>query len=214
MYFKNAMLTVIIAVLMSFDAFVVGISYGIKKIRISASAVFVIALCSVISGYVSIFLGSRIAAFFPPDISTYIGSGILIAVGLWFLIQSILPVADISEKKTLAELAIKSLGITITIVRNPLSMDLNKSGNIEISEAVAIGIALAVDVMGAGLALGAASSAGFFLPLIIGISEIIFIKSGFIFGSHIDGITDKFKTVSGILPGLIMIIIAIIKLFM
>ncbi len=212
LYFTDAMLILIISILLSFDAFAVGVTYGMKKICIPPVSVLIISLCSVVSGYVSVFLGTRIAAFFSPQVSNYIGSGILLFVGVWFLIQNIIPQACIDEKKPLAELAIKSLGITITIVRNPASMDLDKSGSIEGAEAFAIGIALAVDAASVGLGFGAANSAGMIMPLLIGAAEALFIGLGYVSGKKINILTDRFKTLSGILPGAVLIVIAVLKM--
>lgn len=207
------MLIVVISALMGIDAFAVGIAYGSRGIRLPVRSLLTIVLCSVIGGYIAVFLGDSIAHIFPPDLAYALGNIALLAVGVWFLLQNIMPHSDIPESRTVASLAFRSLGITVTIVRNPVKTDLDKSGSIDFTEALAVGIALTADVLGAGLGLGVAGAAGFCFPPLVGVFEIIFIKTGIAVGKKIKTLSSKFKILSGLLPGFIMIALAVFKIF-
>ncbi len=196
---------------MSFDAFAVGMAYGIKKVHIPWFSLVIICLLSVLFGYISVFFGKQLSLIFPVRIAQYIGSGILILTGGWFLIQNALPPKSV-EKLTLAEIVIKPLGITVTVVRNPLSMDTDNSGTIDALEAVSVGIALAADVLSTGVGLGAASAAGYLLPPLIGVFEIIFIRLGDFSGVKLQRFHEKIKPVAATLPAAVMIAIGLFRL--
>jgi putative Mn2+ efflux pump MntP len=70
-----------------------------------------------------------------------------------------------------------------------------------------------MDILGAGLGLGAANLSSVYMPVTVGLCQILFLYIGLFIGSKIGGISDKYQTVTGILPGLIMILIALCRFF-
>lgn len=206
-------LVIMLSVLMSIDAMAVGVAYGIKQVRIPLGSKLIIGCCSAVCGYISMLAGNLLAQVLPEAVGKWVGSGILFFLGIWFLIQNLRPCAEVKTKKTLAELAIKSLGITITIVRNPILCDMDQSGSIDRKESVVVGSALAMDILGAGLGLGIAKVSGWYMPLMVGFCQILFLYMGLFFGDHLGKVTKRFEAVTGILPGIIMISISIAKLF-
>lgn len=202
-----------LSILMSVDAMAVGIAYGIKNIKLPVSSKIIIGLCSLICGYISMCLGNFISLLLPEYIGKFTGSVILLVMGLWFLLQNLNSSQSLSEKTTLLKLVIKGIGITITIVRDPLVGDIDHSGSIDHKESLFIGSALSMDILGAGLGLGVANLSSIYMPLTVGICQIIFLYSGLFIGSKIGDISEKYQTLTGILPGIIMIAIAFSKFF-
>ena len=70
------------------DNFVIGISYGIKKTRISFLSNLIIGLITFLGTILSIGLGMKIADFIPSSVSQVIGSVILIALGGYYAVKS------------------------------------------------------------------------------------------------------------------------------
>ncbi len=70
------------------DAFLVGMSYGIRKIHITFLQNLIISLISLAGTFFSLFLGSRLLVFLPDFLADYTGSGILLALGIYYIIKA------------------------------------------------------------------------------------------------------------------------------
>ncbi|NRV14874.1 putative Mn2+ efflux pump MntP [Clostridium beijerinckii] len=71
------------------DNLVIGIAYGIKKIRIGTAANLIVALVTSTGTFLSMLLGIYVSKFLPSFLSNSLGAGIIIILGLYFVIQSI-----------------------------------------------------------------------------------------------------------------------------
>lgn len=72
------------------DAFVVGLSYGIKKQRIPWLTNLLISLITFIGTLFSLWIGLRAATFIPPTASRVAGSTLLILLGLYYCFKYLL----------------------------------------------------------------------------------------------------------------------------
>jgi len=211
---------VILSLAVSLDSFGVGITYGLKRIKIPITSTIIISLASAVMILLSMQIGVWISLVLSPGFAKWIGAGILIAVGIWAIAQVLLNKYDDQEQKNIEvkntgeriiSIEIKKLGLVIQILRKPMKADIDRSGIISSAEAVLLGIALSLDAFGAGL--GAALIG--FQPMmtaitIAGMSGLFILfglRVGFIFSEV------KFLKKFTILPGLILILIGIIKFF-
>ncbi|QXE00619.1 sporulation membrane protein YtaF [Terribacillus sp. DMT04] len=192
-YFAGMML-LIIAV--SLDGFGVGVTYGMRRIRISLLALLIIMLCSGVTVLTSMSIGSLLTSFIPPDFAEVIGSMILISIGgfsLYNVLRSkkidenveedLIPKNKMENKEWKIE--IKKFGLFITVLKKPQMADLDRSGTISAKESLLLGIALALDAFGAGI--GAAMIGGYspvvtaiLVALMSGLFVLFGIKSGFV----------------------------------
>lgn len=76
-----------LAFAVSLDGFGVGITYGLRKIRIPLPSVAIIAACSGAVILISMLVGSLIAHWLSPYGAKAVGAVILIGIGTWALIQ-------------------------------------------------------------------------------------------------------------------------------
>lgn len=76
-----------LAFAVSLDGFGVGITYGLRKIRIPLPSIAIIAACSGAVILLSMLVGSLIAGWLSPYGSKAVGAAILIGIGTWALIQ-------------------------------------------------------------------------------------------------------------------------------
>jgi len=76
-----------LAFAVSLDGFGVGITYGLRKIRIPLPSVAIIAACSGAVILISMLVGSFIARWLSPYGAKAVGAIILIGIGTWALIQ-------------------------------------------------------------------------------------------------------------------------------
>ncbi|MGD9677554.1 MAG: sporulation membrane protein YtaF [Vulcanibacillus sp.] len=208
----------ILALAVSIDSFGVGVTYGFKKVKIPLTSVYIISLASALTILLSMHIGGWISLFLSPTIAKWIGSIILIILGVWIIIQVLFQsnkednTYNEAKKKddNLISIELKKLGLVIQILRTPMKADLDQSGRISSIEAIFLGLALSLDAFGAGLG---ASLIGF-KPLVTasviagmsGIFILIGIRLGFVF-SEISWLK-KFT----IFPGVIMVLIGILKI--
>ena len=69
----------------SLDALLVGVSYGIRQIRIRLWQNLIISLVTLLGTCLSVGLGHRLSALLPDIIGNYAGSLILIVLGLYYI---------------------------------------------------------------------------------------------------------------------------------
>lgn len=215
---------IILAISLSVDALGAGIVYGMRKIKLPFVSKVIISLFSIMYSGLALWLGKIIAACLPPLTSKWIGVSILLAMGFWIIIQSYRkpktdesseaihkPVSSGKSEETLIRIAIKSLGITIQVVRNPYEVDIDRSGIIDPREALLLGLALSVDAIGAGIGSAMVGFYGISVPFLIGLFQIIFLY----IGSRIGEIVLKLPIHEKVLtytPGLLLIFLAFLRL--
>ncbi len=212
MYFSLFLL----ALSLSIDAFSVGMSYGLKKIKIPFMASIIIGIISFLVTILFVFFGKFISQFIPPLVFKIIGIGMLIIMGILIIFQSRKkenpkePAKDYEGK--ILSFIINSYSITIKIIRDPKSGDLNNSKTIEALEAIYIGLALCIDSIGAAMASVSIGIDNIIFPLAVAIMQILFINSGSILGSCFVFKNIKENYILG-LSGLLLIFTAIIRIF-
>ncbi|MDI3547949.1 MAG: hypothetical protein PWR10_1601 [Halanaerobiales bacterium] len=202
-----------LAVAISVDGFSVGVTYGLRGIKVGPVPLLIISGISTIAIYLTSTIGAWIAELISKGPAEIIGSIILMAIGGWLVYTAYLNFNErneLSGEKLLFSLRIKPLGIIINVLKEPVKADLDSSGTINNSEAFILGLALALDAMGAGLGAGLSGFVNVFIPLLIGAVNLFFVCSGFFIGRKVgDILPNRFE----ILPGLIIITLGVIQLF-
>ncbi|NMA82475.1 MAG: hypothetical protein GX962_01270 [Epulopiscium sp.] len=203
----------LLAISISLDSFGIGMSYGLKKIKVKILSFLIIIGISVFFFIASFGIGQ----FFLLFISTYkmkiIGSLLLIGFGGVLFVQTIWHkhYAQLTNPISIRKWRIKSLNIMIDIIQEPISSDLDQSGSIDSLEALYIGMALALDTVIIGLSASAHSiSLGWFILALV-IMNTIFLK----LGTYVGAKSSIFfsETTLKLLSSSIILILGIIKLF-
>lgn len=203
----------LLALAVSLDSFGVGLTYGLRKMKLPFKSLIFIASCSAVSILTAMMIGNWIQQYLSPAVAEKIGGLILIIIGAWALYQIYRP-AKRDEKTNhdavILNFEIEILGVVIKILRKPMVADFDNSGTITGREAFFLGIALSLDAFGAGI--GAALIG--FSPLLTALSVAFMsaicvtfgMKSGYIFSDS--KIMHKFSFI----PGLLLIILGAWKL--
>lgn len=212
---------ILLAVSLSLDALGVGLSYGMRRVRIPITSKLIICLFSILYAAGALTVGKLLSTAIPPTMSKFIGISILGIMGIWIILQGLIKGKNedktsfkdyIEMEKTLLNIAIKSLGITIKVIKNPGECDIDKSGKIEISESILLGLALSVDAI--GVALGSAL-AGFYstiIPFAVGVFQLVFLYVGTYIGNKFS-LSEKInKKFISLCPGILLIILAFIRI--
>ena len=140
------------------DAFLVGMSYGIRKIHFTLFQNLLISLISFIGTLLSLFLGRRLLFFLPDRLTACAGSILLFALGIFYICKSL----KSSENSLHAE----SIRTTLPL-----------------REVLLLGSALSLNNLGIGI--GASMSGIVLLPtaLITFLTSAVFLSGGNHLGS-------------------------------
>lgn len=209
------LLICMLAISLNMDSFGVGISYGMRDIKIPFFSKVILCLCSIIYATVAMILGKWIVSFLPSEFSNIVGVSILIGMGLLVIIQSLFSNNNKKEKNKTdpIKIHIKPLQITIQIIRDPVLGDMDKSNSIDAKESLYLGIALSIDSLGAGIGIYAAGIFSVFTPFAIGICQIIFLSIGNLIGKKIATLKKISTKLCLFISGVILIVLGLIRLF-
>lgn len=210
------LIIIVLALSLSLDALGVGVSYGIKKITIPFIAKCIIFIVALIITFISILFGNIIGKFLDPIVFKYLGIGMIFFMGLAIICQ-VFEKEKIKDKKVLKEgtilnLIIKSYGITIKIIRDPKSGDMNNSNVIEPLEALYIGIALSIDAIGVSFASSSFSINNYFVPFFVALFQVLFLSFGDFIGHKFYKKPTNSKSWLFI-SGCLLIVIALFRVF-
>ena len=215
----------ILTISSSIDSLGIGITYGIRNTTISFIARIILFAIAFIVSIISILLGCTFKGIFSPNIIEYIGSFILILMGIFIFMQSVNKknISDkkinmsidkkLNEQQKIYSFFIKCLGITVQILKNPTSSDFDKSNTIDAKEAVFLSLALSLDSFGVGISFGMIENFTFYFPLFISLFQLFFLNFGNFLGKKLcnfSKIPDNFWSV---LSGILLIIIGLFKFF-
>lgn len=202
-------LTIILSALLfsissNLDNIVVGMAYGIKKIKIPWFPNIIIAFITSLGTFLSMIVGSYISDFLPSSISNSIGATIIILLGVYFLIQSIL---NIIKQKKSKEIALKDIN---DMVEYAEKSDLDKSGDISIKESIFVALGLTINNLGNGIAASITGVSIHFTVLFTFILSIVLISSGEAIGHHVIGrFCGKYAP---LISGILLIILGLIEI--
>lgn len=208
---------IILAMSLSMDALGIGISYGLRGVKVPNLPRIIISFISLLFTAVAIGIGNVIVLFLPDYLAKLIGSGMLIVLGAVVIIQACLKnkKSDDSDKeKGSYSLNLKPFGIIIKIIREPMSCTKEKSSTVGIKESIYMGVALSIDSFGAGISSAVSGVNNFFVPVMVGLCQFIFLSFGIFCGQKLTLFRNIDSKVFIILSGLLLIILAIVRYFL
>jgi len=220
---------IMLSIAVSIDSCGVGITYGLRSIKISLVSIFILALCSGSVIFIAMLVGDYLKAFVPLHYSKYIGAIILILIGIWSFYQYMKQARQeeqdnvmdytaedsqqevkVHSNSTVLTLNLKRLGLVIQILRTPQTADVDRSGSISATEAIMLGLALSLDAFGAGIGAAFLHLPVILTVLTIMLSSSLFIMAGLWLGKKLSQF--EFIRFVGILPSIILIVIGASKL--
>lgn len=201
------------AVSSSLDNLGVGISYGIRGIRIGILSNLLMAIICFLLSEIGIVGGQWLSKVLPGTFPMLVGAFLLIIIGLRIILlafprkkQGTIDVQEGSaDTKTLKG-----------ILQNPETVDADKSGEIGLGEAALLGIALSANAVTNGLGAGLIGLSPLAISLAAAIGSFITVWFGVAVGRKVAGIhigsftLGQFGT---LLSGVILLVIAFNSFF-
>lgn len=198
----------LVALTVSLDGFGVGISYGMRRIRLPFASLGILTAVSTFVVFVSMLCGKLLVTLLSPRIANLVGCAILLCLGGKMLIQSWL---DEPPKGSSREPENNLLLNFSQILREPSSADVDQSGHIDLQESLVLGLALSMDALGVGFGAAAAGLPAGITSLAVGIIQMLLVRTGVLIGEK-STIWAKKGRKTALLPGLILVGIAIARL--
>ncbi|QHA92841.1 sporulation membrane protein YtaF [Bacillus sp. N1-1] len=202
-----------LAFAVSVDGFGVGLTYGLRRMKIPFKSILIISICSAISMLIAMGFGSLLQLWISDIVAQRIGGGILIALGGWVLYQMIRNNKEVEKtvsERILLHYEIRSLGVVISILRKPTTADFDDSGTITGIEAIMLGAALSLDAFGAGIGASMVGFPPIETSLLIACMSSLFLLLGLKFGNLTSNI--KWMDKLSFLPGCLLIILGFMRM--
>lgn len=202
--------SILFGLAVSADGFAAGMAYGVKKIKIPIFSLLVIALASALAVSISMFCGRGLAMGLSPELASRLGALTILVLGSYFVLQALgekISTIDTEAEQPIISVSIKPLGIIVQILKEPARADFDCSGIISAREAFFLGLALALDAMGAGVGVAMAGLNIFYTVLAVGVLKFILVNLGLLVGAFFN--QGWIKSLSAVISGLILIIIGI-----
>lgn len=181
----------ILAVSLSMDALGIGISYGLRGIRVPWKARLVICAISMTVTGAAVGLGSVLLRIIPAQAAKLLGCGMLLILGLGIIVQ----------------------GFRKRKEENPFSCDFDRSKAIETAEALYLGAALSVDSFGAGVSSAVSGMNSVLVPVFAGLVQMLFLWGGGLLGRRLKLVRLKNPGVFVYLSGGLLVVLAVLRWF-
>ena len=186
---------IIFASMLSFDSLGVGITYGIRNIKLDNKAKFIIFLIAFFSSLLSTSIGTAISNNMPHWFPSVLGSSLLICLGLWIIIQSFH----------------KTNGIT-KILKDPSISDFDNSNTIDSKESAYLGFAISADAFVGSLGLSMITNFSLIVPILVAVFHLLFLLLGIFVGKKIKSISSIPPVLWSRISGILLILFGLIKL--
>ncbi len=214
--------SLVLALSSSIDSLGIGVTYGIKNTRISILAKVVLFVISFSISVLSVWFGDMIKHIFSDFVTKLIGNLILISMGLFICFQAfrksnsnieltpLLNTKNYDEK--IYSFFIDFLGITIKIIKNPTSSDLDASNSIDSKEAFFLGFALSLDCFCIGSCGSVLGINSFLFPLFISVFQLAFLSIGNLLGKKLHALSHFPDNVWSIISGFLLVLLGLVRL--
>lgn len=185
------------------DSLTVGLAYGMKNIRVDYKSNILIAIITSVGTFMAMGLGLFTKKFIPVHIISIMGCLILILLGLTMILNSFKNKTQIDEDDELSY---------TDILIKPQRADVDKSGYIDMKEAVTLGFALSLNNFGLGVGASATGINIYLTTVFTFILSILCILIGVEIGKRY--ISQTFKQYADLISGIVILFLGLYELFL
>lgn len=206
--YKQIIVLFLLAVATSLDSLGVGVAYGLSGTRLRFSAHICISTVMLVITYASVAFGNTLARFMPPLATHLLSAVFFIGVGIWILFpllqqkwQQWVPGRKSADGETPTLKA---------VLNNPELADMNGSRDIDVREALLLGMALSLNNIGGGISAGIIQLSPMGMALLSVLFNIICLVGGDQVGKRLS--QSQLSQYAQSVSGLLMIIVGLWQL--
>ncbi|MES9684439.1 sporulation membrane protein YtaF [Gottfriedia acidiceleris] len=193
----------------SIDNFGVGITYGIRGIKVGLLANLIISIIAFIFSEAGIVSGQYISKVFPGTLSNVIGAFFFLVIGL----RIVLLTFPRKDKHTIINNEDESVSNIVTnYLSSPEKADVDHSGDISSFEAIILGTAVSMNALTNGLGVGLIGLSPFSISIAASIFSFLAIWLGVLLGKKVANVKIggwSLGQFSSIISGIILVLIAL-----
>jgi len=172
---------IMLALAMNMDCFAAGLAYSMAGIRLPVSSRLLMTAAMAATFALAMCLGGGLAELLPAAFSKYAAAFLLILLGLVLLWQARVgknreAEAVVKKDPLIWQIRLPFFGVMIQVLRNPQEGDKNADKTISAWEAIPLGLALAVDSCGVGLAIGVGDFPVFWTVAVVAATEFLLLS--------------------------------------
>jgi len=198
---NNIIFAIFISFVNNVDNISARVAFSVKGIYISNRVNLLISLITLILTGAATFLGQMATGFFDQTISSFISMLLFVGMGVWIVLDTLLKV---DKKKARKNQLLK-------VIESPEEADTNDSKDIDLVEAIVLGVALSINNISGGFAAGM-MGLNFIL---VGVSSAVFNYIALWAGNYLTEIIVKLKLgmKATFVSGILLIAFGVCQLF-
>ena len=158
MSFSHFYTAIFLALASNLDNVGVGVAYGMRRVRVPFTSNLLIAAITASGTLLSMLFGTTIGKLLSGGLASILAGGVLIVMGSWVVVREALALSRENSQPQISPPALQGetsyLDKLQTIRINPLSADVDHSGQIDYREAALLGLALTPNNLVNGAAAG------------------------------------------------------------
>jgi len=179
---------ILLALSASIDALSLGITYGIKRTKMSKISNVIIFVIVFVCSTFALLLGHYISLLFSPTFSVFLGSSLLIMLGAYNIFKVLNKVDTINN------------------------FDIDNSNYIDNTEAIALALAVAVDASCVSMTCAFIGYTSFILPFFMAVFHTFLVNCGNTVAKFIVEKINIPTNILSILAGILLVLIGILRL--
>lgn len=179
---------ILLALSASIDALSLGITYGIKKTKMSKTSNVIIFTIVLVCSIIAILIGHTLSLLFSPTFSVLLGSSLLILLGLYNIYKGL-----------------KKSNVFI-------NFDIDNSNYIDNKESIAIALAVAIDASCVSMGAGIIGYISFILPIFMAVFHTFFVNCGNFIAKSIVQKLNVSSNVLSIFSGILLVLIGVFRI--
>lgn len=205
----DLMYVILLALAVSLDSFLAGVTYGAGAIRIPLVSLAVVGLVTFVCSAMPMLVGGLVSAAVTPVITVWAGSVLLFLLGLWNILQEYLLKKLAAPAAGVDRLNLRLGKIIVSIMANPEYVDFDRSKTISPHEALYLGVALGLDNMAAIFGACLIGVLPSYTPLVMALIQMALVQLGTLLAGGLALDTERRLTY---LPGTVLVLIAVFRL--
>lgn len=172
---------------LSFDAFLVSITYGLDNIKVNRSASVIIGFIGTLFLFLSLSFATLLQQLLSEKMALALSAGLLMFLGCSSLFSSLWKSWLGKLKKQPMCVRFKNIVLLLEIAEDEKNADMDNSNTLSVKEAIMLATALSMDSLASGFAYGLAMTPTFVLYLVNFIVCVLFVDTGLVIGKKMKG---------------------------